>query len=370
LIIRQFAWENCRNLQAGVLTPDAKINVFYGENAQGKTNLLEWLWLFTGGHSFRGAKESELVQFGAPRAWAKMDFYAQNRAQTAEMTLANGKRQCVLNDVPQKSALGMVGHFCATVFAPGQLSLVQDGPAERRKFLDTAICQLRPRYAVALSRYNRVIEQRNALLKSLYRQPNSASTLDSWDEEVARLGSVVRVERKKYLTRLQPVAERFYAGLSDGREALSLCPVSEISAADEDEALCAEALLRALYESRENDKNAGFTTVGPHRDDFAVFINALSARSFGSQGQQRSAVLALKLGEAAVMQEVIGEWPVVLLDDVLSELDPHRQDYLLKEMQGWQVFLTCCDATPVLRMTAGKAFRISSGTLTPDEEIR
>ena len=169
--ITELSWKNCRNLREGTLVPDSEVNVIFGDNAQGKTNLLEWIWIFTGGHSFRGSKDSEMVTFGQQRACATMKFFAQGREQTAEMVIFEGKRRCKLNGIDLKSPMELVGRFCAVVFAPGHLSLVQAGPAERRKFLDTAICQIRPRYARALSRYNRIIEQRNALLKSIYRQP-------------------------------------------------------------------------------------------------------------------------------------------------------------------------------------------------------
>lgn len=359
--ITQLYWKNCRNLHEGTLIPDEKINIICGDNAQGKTNLLEWIWIFTGGHSFRGAKEAELIEFGQMRANARMNFFSDGREQEAEIEIVDGKRRCKLNGVPLRSPMELVGSFCAVVFAPCHLSLVQAGPSERRKFLDTAICQIEPKYARALSRYNKVLEQRNALLKSIYRSPSLEDTLESWDEQLASLGGIVTSERSRYLKRLQPEAERFYSGISDGNEQMQLIEPSGYT--DDDSNICAQKLFECLFTSRKSDISAGFTTVGPHRDDFTIKINGLPARNFGSQGQQRSAVLALKLGEASLLEKSIKEKPIVLLDDVMSELDIRRQDFLLGQMDDWQVFMTCCDPNTVLRMKSGIAVRMEKGKI-------
>ena len=373
--VTSLSWKHCRNLNGGQILPDDEVNVIYGDNAQGKTNLLELLWIYTGGRSFRGAKDAELVQIGHTRAESELTFFAEGREQTARIELADGRRKCFRNEIPQKSAANMVGGFCAVVFAPVHLSLVRDGPAERRRFLDAAICQTKPSYAALLSRYNRVIEQRNALLKELFKRPSLAVTLPEWNEKTAQLAALVTEARLRYLKKLQPAAEETYFGISSEREKLTIRyrrsgvaeQIADETAVDEPLPTAAEllpCLKKTLEEASAADRAAGFTTVGPHRDDFSLCINGLSARSFGSQGQQRSAVLALKLGEAAVLGESIGESPVILLDDVLSELDALRQDYLLNRMAGRQVFITCCEPTPVLRLRGGRAFHMQNGILT------
>lgn len=368
--VTSLTWKHCRNLTGGELRPAEGVNVICGDNAQGKTNLLELLWIYTGGRSFRGAKDAELIELGQTRAESELAFYAQGRDQTARIELSGGRRHCFRNEIAQKSAAGMVGGFCAVVFAPVHLSLVKDGPAERRRFLDAAICQTRPAYAGLLSRYNRAVEQRNALLKELYRRPYLEDTLPEWDEKTAQLAALVTEARLKYLKKLQPAAEETYFGISSEKEKLTIQYLrsggteawEELSLQSAAELLPLER--QTIAQAHAADLAAGFTTVGPHRDDFALCINGLSARSFGSQGQQRSAVLALKLGEAAVLGESIGEAPVILLDDVLSELDSARQDYLLNRMIGRQVFITCCEPTSVLRMSGGKAFRMEGGQLS------
>lgn len=359
-------WRHCRNLTGGRMEPDGGVNIVCGDNAQGKTNLLELLWIYTGGRSFRGARDAELIEIGRTRAESRLEFTAGGRPQSAQIELYDGRRHCALNEIPKKSAAAMVGGFCAVVFAPVHLSLVRDGPAERRRFLDAAVCQTRPAYAALLARYHRAVEQRNALLKEYYRRPSLQDTLPEWDEKLAQLAAEVTDGRLRYLSRLQPAAEETYFGISSARERLTLnyhrAGIRDADPAADVQAMCGE-LRRALAEARSVDLNAGFTTVGPHRDDFTIAINGLPARSYGSQGQQRSAVLALKLGEAAVLGEAIGEPPVILLDDVLSELDAARQDYLLNRMAGRQVFITCCEPTPVLRLRGGRVFRMERGVL-------
>lgn len=363
-------WKHYRNLRQGALIPCEGVNVIFGENAQGKTNLLEAIWVFTGGRSFRGAKDENLIAFGEQQAKAELSFFAEQRAQEAQLLLQAAKpnaavrRSYTLNGIAQKSPSGMVGSFCACVFAPIHLSLVEAGPAERRKFLDGAICQAKPGAAQTLARYRRAVEQRNALLKEIPRRLYLENTLDEWDEVLAPLGGAVVKDRLDYLAQLQPAAEEFYFGISSGRENLSVSyECSFDRQADEADGF-GECFLRALRENRRADLAAGFTTCGPHRDDFSLCINALSARTFGSQGQKRSAALALKLGEAAVLRENLGEKPVVLFDDVMSELDRSRQDYLFNRMQGWQIFITCCEPAAVLRLSGGKTFRMEGGALS------
>lgn len=367
------SWKHYRNLAPGSFSPCEEVNVIFGENAQGKTNLLEAIWIFTGGRSFRGAKDENLIAFDELSAKAELSFFAQGRDQEAQLLLCAAKpgspirRNYTLNGIAQKSPSGMVGRFCACVFAPVHLSLVEAGPAERRKFLDGAICQAKPNAAQSLSRYRRAVEQRNALLKDISRKPYLENMLDEWDEALAQLGAVVICDRLNYLSQLQPAAEEFYFGISSGRERLSIAYEFSFSAEKEtgaDPTEFAALLLKALQENRRADLAAGFTTCGPHRDDFSLCINGLSARTFGSQGQKRSAALALKLGEASVLRENLGEKPVVLFDDVMSELDRSRQDYLFNRMKGWQIFITCCEPAAVLRLSEGKTFRMQQGVIS------
>lgn len=360
--IVSLAADGFRNLAPTVLDPDRGVNIFYGDNAQGKTNLLEAIWLFTGGRSFRGAKDRELVAFSGDCARLALRFFAEEREQEAKLTVA-GRRQAERNGISLRSPTELAGRFCAVVFSPAHLSLVKDGPEARRRFLDAAYCPLRPAYIRTMAEYARALAQRNALLRSGTAE---AALLAPWDEQVAALGARVAAARRAYIRRLAPAAYAIYRGLSGDKEELSVSYDTPLPEADTPEV--AAALYDALCAHRRDDLAAGFTTCGPHRDDLTLTINGLSARRFGSQGQQRSVVLALKLAEAAILRDVSGEPPVVLLDDVMSELDPSRQDYILNHLSGWQVFITCCDPAAIVRSTGGAAFRVSAGTVSRREE--
>ena len=365
MIVTRLEMDGFRNLETGFIEPVPGVNIVYGRNAQGKTNLLEAFWFFTGGRSFRGSRDAETIAFGRDTARLRLEFQAGGREQEAEITLA-ARRSAVLNGVPLPAASRLAGQFCAVVFSPAHLSLVRDGPEERRKFLDAAYCQLRPGYLRILSDFQRALTQRNALLKTLRAQGGSRGQLEIWDERLAHAGAQVFAARCAYVRRLAPEAERVYRGLSSGKEAFALRYSSAAGEENAPPSAVRETLYRQLVENRETDIAAGFTTSGPHRDDLTVEISGLAARSFASQGQQRSAVLALKLAEASVLRKVTGEQPVALLDDVMSELDLTRQDYILNHIHGWQVFLTGCDPSAVLRLSAGRVFHVEEGRIAPE----
>lgn len=364
MIVRSLSVQDYRNIADGILEASPTVNVIYGENAQGKTNLLEALWLFTGGRSFRGAKDAELIRIGRQKARASLCFYSGGREQQVEITVQNGRRAAKLNGVEKKSPSELVGSFCAVLFCPEHLRLVKDGPALRRSFLDSAICQCRPAYAGVFSRYQQSLLQRNSLLKDIPHHAELLDTLDVWDERLAGYGGRIIRERRAYIERIRGTAVDAYAGISRSREKLAIdyqCTAASDGGLDAGEEQ--RSLLDALRASRREDVAAGHTSVGPHRDDLRIEINGLSARSFGSQGQQRSIVLALKLAEAAGLEAACGEPPVVLLDDVLSELDASRQDYLLNHLSGGQVFMTCCEPEAAGRMENGALFHVEDGRL-------
>ena len=350
--ILRLGWENFRNLLPGALEPRAEVNEIFGANAQGKTNLLEAMWLFTGERSFRGARDAELIRRGENAAKLRLSFYSGNREQTAEIAVADGRRTCVLNGVPKGPCSALIGKFCSVVFSPEHLALVRGGPAERRDFVDSALCQIRPSYAALLSGYSRVLFQRNALLKDIPRHAELIDTLSIWDARLVEYGERVVRRRAEYLEALGGPAAEFYAGISGRRETLSLSYKKS-----------AEDFKKALAEGRREDILTGHTGAGPHRDDVEIEVNGLSARAFASQGQKRSAVLALKLAEAELLTRAEGERPVVFLDDVLSELDADRQGYLLNHLEDFQVFLTCCEPSAGRPAGKGALFRMEGGVL-------
>ncbi len=347
-----------RNLEPDTFFPGEGVNLICGPNAQGKTNLLEALWLFTGGRSFRGTRDSELVRRGEEQAKLTLSFYRDDREQEAQLTLSGGKRHASLNGVPLHSPGQLVGRICAVIFSPEHISLVREGPAGRRAFLDGALCQIRPGYVRLLNRYRRTLSQRNALLKDIPRHCELEDTLAIWDEKLVQDGAKIVAQRTAYLDLLRGIAAERYSGLSHGRETLSL--TYRESAPD---------LRASLRAGRRRDIQQGFTGAGPHRDDFSMEINSENARAFGSQGQKRSIVLALKLAEAAILEERTGEKPLVLLDDVLSELDATRQEYLLNHLTDCQVFITCCEPGQAAQLRGGRLFSVQAGRVTASPAI-
>ncbi len=352
--------KNFRNIEYAYLDPCEGVNIIYGENAQGKTNLLEGIWLFTGCRSFRGSKDSELIGFKKNKANLYLDFYAGEREQSASIEIGEG-RKFILNGVKMKSSSQIMGEFLSVVFSPDHLSLVKDGPYERRRFLDIAISQLKPKYGVTLSQYNKAIAQRNILLKDIQFHSELYDTLDIWEDRIAFFASEIIRQRIGYINKLSLYTDEIYSGLSQQREKLKVSYSQQTVVFGEDRQELYENMKNQLLQARKNDLITGYTSVGPHRDDLEIKIDSLPARTYGSQGQQRSAALALKLGEAAVIRNFSGEQPVALLDDVMSELDAGRQNYILNHIKDWQVFITCCDPTTVSNMKYGKAFNIKGG---------
>jgi len=360
MLVKRLMLTNFRNLEDIEIKPAEGVNVIFGENAQGKTNLLESIWLFTGCKSFRCRRDREMVGFDAPFAKNTIEFFANGREQSAILYI-DQKRTAMKNGITLKSPAELIGDFYAVVFAPSHLSLVKEGPAFRRRFLDTALCQLKPNYAKVLAKYNHTLQQRNALLKDIQFHPELLDTLDVWDDRLSSYGAAVVAERVKYTALLSEQSAEIYAGLSGNKEKLKINYISNFGGYDGDAQTIKDLLKARFLESRRDDIFNKMTVAGPHRDDLQIQIDALSARAFGSQGQQRSAALALKLSEANIIKEITGEEPVILLDDVMSELDETRQDYILNHLGARQVFITCCDPTTVLRLCEGRTFHMEEG---------
>lgn len=353
--------ENYRNIEKLSLTFD-DVNIIYGENAQGKTNLIEAIYLFTGAKSFRGVRDKELIRFGCDFSKLKIDFTNKSRQQTAEIAIKN-KREATLNGVKKKSPVLLGEELKAVIFSPVHLSMIKDGPGERRKFADSALCQIKSGYRNILKEYNKALAQRNSLLKDIAFNSSLSDMLYIWDKSFAKYGAKIIYQRQKYIEALIPYAKEIFNGLSNGREDIDLILTGAFDyknlTLDEIE----NKMMIALQNNRQADMIMKITTIGPHRDDIEILINGKSARKYGSQGQQRSCVLALKLAEASLLREKTQDKPVALLDDVMSELDEGRQDYILNHIKDWQVFITCCDPASVLRLKQGKTFHINEGKL-------
>ncbi len=365
--INSVSLKDFRNISEMTLTANDEVNVIFGQNAQGKTNILEALWLFTGCKSFRGSKDSEFIKFNSDFSKISLEYTDKVREKKAEI-LFSDKKKAFLNGVEKKSTAEFIGEFYAVIFSPTHLSLIKDGPDVRRKFLDTAICQLKPKYAKTLSSYKKVVLQRNSLLKDIQFHSELYDVLDVLDEQLSKYSSLIIKDRIKYLDLLSQKSEEIYSGISENKEKLSLkylCGSESFNKTDENDIY--DFMTEKIKESRKEDIINKTTSVGPHRDDLEIKIDNISARSFGSQGQQRSCALALKLGESEIIKDITGENPVALLDDVMSELDEKRQDYVLNHIKERQVFLTCCDPSQVLRLCKGKSFLINGGSIKEEK---
>lgn len=358
--INRIRLENYRNIDD--LTVDFDdVNIIWGENAQGKTNLIEAIYLFTGAKSFRGAKDSQLIKMGKENSKISIDFVSNDREQNAQIEIKT-KRSATLNGIKKKSPALLGDELKAVVFSPVHLSMIKDGPSERRHFIDSALCQIKGNYRNLLKDYNRALQQRNSLLKDMKNNPEMESMLYIWNDNLAHTGAKIIYQRLKYLDAITPYAKEIFLGISGGREEIDLKYIGA-----DDYILDIEDIERklkfALNESKSVDIINRITTKGPHRDDIEILINGTSARIYGSQGQQRSCVLAIKLAEASLLKKMTGAQPIALLDDVMSELDEKRQDYILNHIKDWQVFITCCDKETILRLKNGKTFHIENGNL-------
>ncbi len=365
MIIQSLQFEDYRNLSNDIIIPHEGVNVIYGQNAQGKTNILEGIWLLSGNKSFRGAKDKEAVKFGNSKALIKAGFFSENREQEIELAINNGKREVKLNGVKKALASDIGGKLCMVVFSPEQLSLVKSGPAERRIFIDSALCQIRPKFYETLRNYSQTLSQRNALLKDIPEHPELLDTLDAWDWQLAMYGVSVMRMRMNYVEQLCKTASEYHLGISENKEQLELKYHCSFDADDYKNAeTLHKAFLESLSNSRSEDISRGYTTVGPHRDDMEININNTNVKLYGSQGQQRSCVLSIKIAEAELIKMAIGQEPIVLLDDVLSELDSRRQEFLLNKITDRQVFISCCELESVKLLKNGKCFEIINGHKT------
>ncbi len=362
MYIENLKFQNFRNLRDGCINPCEGINVIYGNNAHGKTNILEALWLFCGGHSFRASRENEFIKFGEKFSKLKVKFFSQEREQEAELVFSGSRRDVIINGVRKSSSSALIGKYNAVIFSPDDLTLVKRGPSSRRRFIDSAICREKFQNAVLLAKYNQTLNQRNALLKDIYHHSELKKTLEIWDDTLCEFGSSIILQRLSYIEKLSQSACDYHLGISDNTEELKISYISTCDAVyGENKKKIFQKMRDRLNESREEDFRSGYTNVGPHRDDFDILINGRKAKIFASQGQQRSSVLSLKLAEARVLSELTGENPVILLDDVLSELDRKRQDFLLNKIKGYQVFITCCDFEINNLLREGKKFLIQNG---------
>lgn len=360
MIILNHSAKNFRNINEISFEPHPEMNIIYGKNGQGKTNLIESIWMLTGFYSFRAKKNVQLIKQGEAEAEINVRFWSQEREQNAQMKI-NKHKELVLNGVKEESPRAIMGKFYSVVFSPKTLSIVQDGPSERRKMLDVALSLIKPNYAVIMSRYLRAVDQRNALLRKYAERKFEIMYFEPWDKEIIELGSRIVRYRLDYIKALSEISEEIYKGISSGRENFRFYYDFAREELSDDE--IKKKLTDEIEKTRESDFRRLYTNSGPHTHDLVLNLDDKDVRLFGSQGQQRSCALSLKLGEASVIEKITGECPAVLLDDVMSELDEGRQSFILNYLDNWQVFITCCDPSQLLRSKKGKAFEITNGKI-------
>ena len=345
---------------------DPEINVIYGDNAQGKTNLLEAIAYLSSARSHRARYDREMIGMDQTAADIRGIVESRGRTFTVEAQLARGRtRKLFSNGVRLKNAGELAGVLNTVLFCPEDLYLIREGAAARRRFLDSAICQLRPRYAQALAEYGRLYEHKTRILRDWNEHPSLLSALDDFDLRMAQMGALLIHYRAHFVKRLQEAAPPIHRDFSGGGEELSLTytTVSNIP----DPLASPKELLPLLLDHQARHKQAELDSrqclSGPHKDDLLVDINGLSAKTYGSQGQTRTAALSLKLAQREIFQAETEEWPVLLLDDVLSELDSRRQAFILNRIRGGQVFITCCEEEKLEGLEGGKAFHVQGGSL-------
>ena len=350
---------NFRSYEACALEPCAGVNVLLGDNGQGKTNVLEALYLCCTGRSHRTRQDRELIRWGADFAQVGVRAERRDGSHEVELTLpALGRRKIKIAGQEISRSGELMGHVTGVLFSPEDLRTVKDGPAERRRFVDMALSQVKPAYYYALQRYARALKQRNETLRAIAAQPAFMATLDAWDEQLAAAGAELTRYRRDYIARLSEAAAATHRDIADGREHLEIRYVPSVSAGDD-----VQANLDALFAARETDLRRMTTSVGAHRDDVLLLVEGRDVRAFGSQGQQRTAALAMRLAEMDVMREQLEEWPMLMLDDVMSELDPGRRRQLVSRLAGIQTFITCTDEDDLAGAEIGKAWRVENGAL-------
>ena len=357
MIIKSIELKNFRNYQDLKIIFDEKTNIFYGDNAQGKTNILEAVYLSGTTKSHKGSRDRDMILFGEQEGHLRTLVQKGSADYRIDIHLKKNKTKGIaVNGVPIKKAGDLFGIANFVFFSPEDLSIIKQGPGERRRFLDLELCQLDRVYLHNLVSYNRIVMQRNKLLKYLPFRRELEDTLDIWDMQLAEYGEKIIAGRERFITDLGEILSDIHSNLSGGKEELQIFYEKNVS--------CAE-LYDTIRKNRDRDLKMKTSTVGPHRDDLRFVIDEIDIRKFGSQGQQRTAALSLKLSEIELVKKIIHDTPVLLLDDVLSELDHNRQNYLLNSIHDIQTMITCTGLDEFVnhRFFINKIFRVIEGSV-------
>lgn len=352
-------YRNYKNLQIDF---ENGTNILYGNNAQGKTNILESIYVCATTKSHRGSKDKELIRFGQENAHIRMFVEKSGIEHKIDIHLKKNKTKGVAVDgIPIRKSSELMGLVNVVFFSPEDLAIIKNGPADRRHFIDMELCQLNKVYLHDISNYNKVVNQRNNLLKQSCYESSLKDTLDVWDIQLIRYGTKVIREREKFIKKMDELICQIHSRLSGGKENLELRYEPNV---------CEGDFEKQLLLHRENDLRIKSTTVGPHRDDLGFYIDGINVRKFGSQGQQRTAALSLKLAEIDLVKLFIKDTPILLLDDVLSELDSFRQNYLLESIRQIQTVITCTGLDEFIsnRFNIDKIFKVKNGSIEREKQ--
>lgn len=366
--IKAITADGFKNLEKVLIEPHPEYNVITGLNAQGKTNLLESIWLMTGCRSFRGSREKDFIGMDKQFMEIGISFDDGRRVQSASyaMSKENTKlKNITLNGVSLKGTNQLFDSFRAVVFTPDDIDLIKGNPEKRRSFVDLCFCQLSPGGIDIVRRYDLLINHRNSLLKSIFSGEQPKELLNVWDRQVATVGSSLSIRRNDYVKKLAETCERLYSMITDGKEKLSIGYSSNVYGVNpeiseqNDEAFM--KYFRKLEKNTEDEIRLGYTLSGAHRDDLQIKINGMSVRDFGSQGQKKTVALVMKLSQAEIYFKNKNEAPVILLDDVMGELDENRQKLVFEIIKNMQVFITACNENSVAGLSQGAVFRVENG---------
>lgn len=365
-MITELRLTDFRNYERAEIALSPGVNVFCGENAQGKTNILEAIGLLSSMRLFRSVQKKDAVRFGAETAEAEALFMTEGRQMSVRTTIPlTGRPRVFVNDVKQKRSMDACGLIRTVLFCPDDLYLIREGAAARRRFLDTALCQLRPNYARYLAEYRRLHENKTRILRDYEENPSLLDTLDVFSYRMANIGGAIIRYRAYYVRSLMEKARDIHASISGKGEQLD-CRYVTVSTVTDPFASSAQ-IGQELWEHAVSHRAAEIAShtclSGPHKDDLELTIGGKPAKSFGSQGQVRTCALSLKLAERDMFFEDSGEYPVLLLDDVLSELDAKRQDFVLNRIEDGQVLITCCEPEKLAQVEGGRLFAVENGTV-------
>jgi DNA replication and repair protein RecF len=365
MYVKKVVLQNYRNYERISVPLNSGLNIFFGDNAQGKTNFIESIYMCGTGRSHRTFKDKEVISWNKKIAYVRTEVEKRDISTNIEIAFFSDKPKVVkLGGLKINKLSDIFGCLNVVMFSPEDLKLVKEGPAFRRRFLDIDISQVKPGYYYNLQQYNKILQQRNNLLKSIKYDKSLLNTLDVWDEQLSSYGSKIVSYRAEFINKISILAKLVHRKITSGKEELNIYYSGSFKdGMDRDD--IKEVLYKDIVNSRKNDIYRGSTSVGPHRDDIEIYVNNIDVKVYGSQGQQRTAALSLKLSELEFMKGENGEYPVLLLDDVLSELDINRQKYLLENLKDIQTIITCTSINDIIdfRKNDRYIYKVSNGSL-------